>query len=58
MQAQVFYVAVDYEHAQPVIVESFNNSDDAELYATIMARNKKQDYIVLTPCYYAANIAD
>ena len=58
MKEQVFYVAIAYEHTLPVIVESFNNSEDAELYATIMARNKKQNYIVLTPCYYAANIAD
>ena len=56
MEEKTFYVALVLTTQAPIIVENFNNSDDAELYATILARNKKQDYIVLTPCYYASDI--
>ena len=48
METKVFYVAVAYSTIlQPTIVEAFDNLADAESYAALMCRAKKQRYIVL-----------
>ena len=48
METKVFYVAVAFGTIfQPTIVEKFDNLTDAESYAALMCRVKKQNYIVL-----------
>lgn len=48
METKVYYVAVAFGTIfQPTIVEKFDNLTDAESYAALMCRVKKQNYIVL-----------
>lgn len=49
METIVFYVAVVFKGGifNPRIVEKFDNLADAEEYAALMCRAKKQHYVVL-----------
>lgn len=47
MENKVYYVAISYEFSNPVIVEKFDNSADANSYAALMSRTKQCKYIVL-----------
>ena len=48
MKQKTYYVAVAFGTTfQPTIVEKFDNLTDAESYAALMCRTKKQRYIVL-----------
>lgn len=51
MKEKEFYVASVYAYSQTTIEESFTNQDDAQIYADLMARNKRRKYIVLVPVY-------
>lgn len=42
-----YYVALVYKSLEPSIQESFNELEDAQLYADLMSRNKGKQYIVL-----------
>lgn len=45
----MYYVAKLYKSTTPLIIECFNNIEDAMNYATIMHRSGKGDYTVLRP---------
>lgn len=48
METKVFYVAAVFGTIfNPTIVEKFDNLTDAESYAALMCRVKKQHYAVL-----------
>lgn len=48
MEQKIYYVAVAFGTIfQPTIVEKFDNLTDAESYAALMCRVKKQHYVVL-----------
>lgn len=48
METKVFYVAAVFGTIfNPTIVEKFDNLTDAESYAALMCRVKKQHYVVL-----------
>lgn len=51
MEEKKFYVAATYVCSQPTIVESFVDSNDAQLYADLMTRNKQRKHIVLVSVY-------
>lgn len=45
----MYYVAKLYKSTNPLIVEQFENLEDALDYTTIMNRSGKGDYTVLRP---------
>lgn len=45
----MYYVAKLYKSTSPLIVESFDNIEDAMDYATILTRSGKGNYTVLRP---------
>lgn len=45
----MYYVAKLYKFTKPLIVEQFENLEDAVDYTTIMKRSGKGNYVVLRP---------
>lgn len=48
MEKTIFYVALvsQFDFCNPTIIEQFENEDDANTYAALMAKTKKRKYAI------------
>lgn len=51
----MYYVVKTYEILRPVVIEIFEDLEDAMEYANIMHRSGKGDYVVLTEVVLQTN---
>lgn len=48
MEKTIYYVALagQFDFCNPTIIEQFENEDDANTYAALMAKTKKRKYAI------------